>query len=275
MNFYFFIATATDATVAMAERIAGTESNFVKMMNDKAEKLGLNCTNFQNATGLDADDHYSCAHDMAMIAKELVKHEKILEFTGTYEDYLRTDTNNKFWLVNTNKLVRYYDGADGLKTGYTNEAGYCLTTTAMKDGMRLITVVMNEPSSAVRSAETSNLLDYGFNMYSLDKVLTKQSVLDNVKVELGDIEYVDVVPSEDVNILNNKTGSVKKVDYDYEINDLKAPIKVGEVVGKLNIKIDGKLVNTIDLTVDEDVFKANFLKVLARNFKSVIQGTFL
>ena len=120
------IASGNDATVAMAERISGSEESFVKKMNDKVKELGLKNTHFSNATGLTIDNHYSSSYDMAMIAKELIKHEKILEFTGTYEEYLRKNTESPFWLVNTNRLVRFYDGVDGLKTGFTKEAGYCL-----------------------------------------------------------------------------------------------------------------------------------------------------
>ena len=148
------IGSGNDATVAMAERIAGTEEAFVKLMNDRAKELGLTNTNFKNSTGLDAENHYSTAYDMSVIARELVKHKKILEFTGTYEDYLRKDSASPFWLVNTNRLVRFYKGVDGLKTGYTKEAGYCLTSTAEKNNMRLITVVMNEPSTQIRNGET-------------------------------------------------------------------------------------------------------------------------
>ena len=165
------IASGNDAAVAMAERIGGTEDNFVKMMNDKAKELGLKNTNFINACGLDANNHYSSARDMALVAKELVKHDKILEFSGTYEDYLRKNTDNSFWLVNTNKLVRYYQGVDGLKTGFTSTAGYCLTATAMKNNLRLISVVMGVETSDKRSSDTVNLLDYGFNTYKLKNQL--------------------------------------------------------------------------------------------------------
>ena len=135
MTFYCFLVSVRDATVALAERIAGTEDKFVEMMNAKVKELGLKNTNFKNSTGLDEANHYSSSYDMAIIAKELVKHKKILDFSSIYETYLRTDSDSKFWLVNTNKLVRFYKGVDGLKTGYTEEAGYCLTATINKDNM--------------------------------------------------------------------------------------------------------------------------------------------
>ena len=134
--------SARDAVVALAEAIAGTEENFVKMMNDKVKELGLNDTNFKNCHGLDEEGHYSSAYDMAFIAKELVKHQKILEYSSIYEEYLKKNDGSSIWMVNTNKLIRYYQGLDGLKTGFTKTAGYCLTATAKRNNMRLITVLM-------------------------------------------------------------------------------------------------------------------------------------
>ena len=161
------MASANDATVAMAERIAGTEKKFVDMMNNKVKKLGLKNTHFVNSTGLDEDNHYSSSYDMAIIAKELLKYEDILKFSSIYEDYLRVDTPNKFWLVNTNKLVRLYDGADGLKTGFTDNAGYCMAVTAKRGNMRLLAITLGEKSGKVRNNETMKLLDYGFNNYKI------------------------------------------------------------------------------------------------------------
>lgn len=266
------IGSGNDATVTLAERIAGTEENFVNMMNKKAKDLGLSNTNFKNATGLDSENHYSSAYDMSFIAKELVKHEKILEFTSIYEDYLRQNTNNSFWLVNTNRLVRFYQGVDGLKTGFTNEAGYCLTSTAKKNDMRLITVVMNEPDSNTRSSETTAMLDYGFNMYKIDKILSTNSVIGKIKLELGDKKEVEVVPIEDVNILNNKNENKRQVTYNVELNNIKAPVKIGDVVGKLNVIEDGKNIMEIDVTVKENVNKANIFKVFFRNLEDVVVG---
>ena len=267
------IGSGNDAAVAMAERIGGTEEGFVKMMNDKVSELGLKNTHFVNACGLDADDHYSSAYDMATIAKELVKYEKILEYTGTYEDYLRKDSDSPFWLVNTNKLVRYYSGVDGLKTGYTKTAGYCITTTAKKDNMRLITVVMGEPSSAIRSSETTVMLDYGFNTYKIDSILTKDTILSESKVILGKDLKVEVVPKEDVNILNSKIGTKRNVTYEVDLDDIKAPVKVGDVVGKINVLEDGKTIMSIDATVGKDIEKANIFTVYLRDLMDIVKGS--
>lgn len=270
MPFYFFIATANDATVALAERIGGTETAFVELMNKKAKELGLKNTNFKNTTGLDEANHYSSANDMAIIAKELVKHEKILEFSSIYETYLRTDTDNKFWLVNTNKLVRFYPGVDGLKTGYTEEAGYCLTATINKDNMRLIAVVMGEPTSNIRNSEMSALLDYGYNLYQKEVYVTTEEIIDTVPVEKGESEFANIVVLEDVSTVNKKGHKMGEVTYEVDVDKIKAPIKRGEVVGKLTIKEDGKVVNTVDVTVDKSVEKAGLFTIYFRYLKDIL-----
>ena len=269
------IASGNDATVAMAERIAGSEEAFVKKMNSRAKELGLKNTNFVTSTGLDADNHYSCAYDMALIAKELVKHEKILEFTGTYEEYLRKNSKNPFWLVNTNKLVRFYQGVDGLKTGFTNIAGYCLTATAKKDNMRLITVVMNEPDSAKRSSDTSKMLDYGFNVYMVKNIIDENTTLSKVKVELGEKLTTDIVSKETITILSKKSDKERNITYETQIDKIVAPIKKGDIVGKINILEDGKVIFTIDATIKENIDKANIFTIFLRNLKEIIKGSLI
>lgn len=266
------IASGNDATVAMAERIGGTEENFVKMMNDKAKELGLQNTHFVNSYGFDADDHYSSAYDMAMIAKELVKHKKILEFSGTYEDYLRKDTANSFWLVNTNKLVRYYNGADGLKTGFTDKAMYCLTATAKKNNMRLITVVMGEPNSTTRSSETATMLDYGFNTYKLDTILSSKKILSKYKINLGEKETVNVVAKEDITILNKNTDGKRNVTYKLKLDTIKAPVKIGDKVGKIEVIENDQIIMEITATVDANIKKANIFTIYLRDLKDIISG---
>lgn len=269
------IASGNDAAVAMAERIGGTEDNFVKMMNDKAKELGLKNTNFINACGLDANNHYSSARDMALVAKELVKHDKILEFSGTYEDYLRKNTDNSFWLVNTNKLVRYYQGVDGLKTGYTSDAGYCITTTAKRNNLRLITVVMGEPTSAIRNSETTTMLDYGFNTYEIDEFLSKDTVLSKEKVLLGEENTVEVLPKEDINILNTKIGTKRNITYELNLDSIKAPIKKGDKVGTINIMEDNKTIMTIDAIAKNNVNKLNIFKAYYKELLDILKGFFV
>lgn len=266
------IASGNDAVVALAERVSGSEEQFVKRMNTRAKDLGLKNTNFINATGLTADNHYSSAYDMSLIAKELVKHEKILEFTSTYEDYLRKDTKSPFWLVNTNRLVRFKEGVDGLKTGFTDEAGYCLTATMKKDNMRLITVVMKEENTSKRSADTTKMLDYGFNIYMVQTILDEKTTIEKKKVELGKTLTTEIVPKENITILNKKSDDQKNITYKTNINKIIAPVKKGDKVGTIDIIEDNTIISTIDATVKEDITKANILTIYLRNLKEIISG---
>lgn len=266
------VASGNDAIVALAEAVAGSVDEFVKMMNQRAKELGLKDTNFKNPHGLDDANHYSSANDMALIAKELVKHEKVLSFTSIYEDYLRKGTDREFWLVNTNKLVRFYNGVDGLKTGYTKEAGYCLTATAKKNDLRLISVAMGEPSSAIRNSEISAMLDYGFAKYKSTKVISKNQVITNINLEKAKKENIDIVASQDVSILTEKSDKVGKISYDIELNKIKIPLKKQANVGILTIYEDGKKVDKINLTIKDNLEKANFLELYLRYLKSFIIG---
>ena len=205
------IGSGNDASVAMAERIAGSEEAFVEMMNNKVKELGLKDTVFKNTTGLPVSDHYSTANDMAIMAKELLKYEDITKFTGMYEAYLRENTDNKFWLVNTNKLVRFYPGVDGLKTGFTKEALYCLTATAEKDGMRVIAVVFGAPTSKERNAQVTKMLDYAFNQYKTHPLFERNHVMGSVKIQKGAEKTVEVITSEPISLLTKKGETIDDV----------------------------------------------------------------
>lgn len=266
------IGSANDATIALAERIAGSEEAFVKIMNEYAKKLGLKNTHFKNCTGLDENDHYSSAYDMSVIARELVKHEKILNYSSIYETYLRSDTDNKFWLVNTNKLVRFYKGVDGLKTGYTDTAGYCLTATINKDNMRVIAVVMGEDSSTTRNSEVSRLLDYAYNLYKKDTYITKEEVLGNAKVEKGNVEYANIVTVDDISIINKKEYKRGEIKFELDLKYLKAPIKKGDVVGKIKVIENGNIISEADVTVDKNIDKAGYFTMFIRNLKEIISA---
>ncbi len=266
------IASGNDAVVALGEAIAGSEAGFVDMMNKRAKELGLKNTNFKTPHGLDAANHYSSARDMGIIAKNLVKHEKVLEFTSVYEDYLRENTDKKIWLVNTNKLVRFYDGVDGLKTGYTKDAGYCLTATAKKEGMRIIAVVMGEPDSKTRNKEVSEMLDYSFAQYKIDNLLSSNPSLGKYMVDKATQKYVKVVPKDEATILRKKGEKSGNATYEVKLNDLKAPIKKGDTVGKLKIKENGKVLRSINLTTDQDIKKANLGQLYLRYLKDIFTG---
>ena len=264
------IASGNDAAVAMAEYIAGSTSSFVEMMNDKVKKLGLKNTHFMNVHGLDEDNHYSSAYDMSQIARELIKHPKILEFTSVYEDYLTRPDGTKTWLVNTNKLVRFYNGVDGLKTGYTDNAKYCLTSTAKKNNIRFITVVMDADTSEHRNSDTTSLLNYGFNNYKLEQIYKKNETIQDVKIKNAQENNIKAIIAEDVFSLN-KINENSKYKQNIKINKLTAPVNKGEVIGTIEI-IDqrGKVIKISNLIVNKDVKKHNIISIFLRNIKILI-----
>ena len=269
------MASANDAVVALAERISGTEEDFVKLMNKKAKELGLKNTNFKNSTGLDEEGHYSSAEDMAKIARELVKHKKILEFSSTYEDYLRQNTNNKFWLVNTNKLVKTYAGMDGLKTGFTESAMYCLTATALRNNERLIGVLMGEESSKVRNSEMVKLLDYGFNLYKVDRIIKKGKVVSKYKNDKSSRIKNDVIVLDDIYVLNKKGEKKRRITYDVVLDDIKLPVEKNEKMGVLIGKENGKEIFKVDVVSKNKIKKANVIELYFRNIGEFINGEYI
>ncbi|MEN2766125.1 D-alanyl-D-alanine carboxypeptidase family protein [Ornithinibacillus xuwenensis] len=263
------IASANDASVAMAERIAGSEAAFVKKMNEKVKALGLKNTQFQNASGLPADNHYSTAYDMAMIAKELLSHESITDYTSIYEDYLRKGTENEFWLVNTNKLVRFYPGVDGLKTGFTNEAKYCLTATAKKDDMRVVAVVMGAATPKERNATVSNMLDYAFNTYETKKLFDKGQQISELEFLKAEDRKVEVVASESISTVFKKGDSIEDLTTSVELNSVELPLKKGDQVGTLVVKNGKKLISETPLIVEKDVKKASYFTLFKRTIQKL------
>lgn len=267
------VASGNDATVAMAEVISGSEEKFVKKMNQKIKELGLKNTHFSNCTGLDTDDHYSSSYDMAMIARDLVvNHSEILRFSSIYEDYLREDTDRKFWLVNTNKLISFYDGADGLKTGHTDAAGYCLAATAKRNDLRLIAIVLGEKDSKVRNAETVSLLDYGFNNVKLKKIVNKGTVVKKIEVNKANKDIINVKLKNNLNVVENSGINNKKYKFNVKVNDIKLPIKKDSVVGKIEAIYKNKVVSTGELIVDEDIEELSYLELLKENLMNVVFG---
>ena len=208
---------------------------------------------------------------MAIMARELIKHENILKYTSTYEEYFKKNDGSSVWMVNTNKLIRHYKGLDGLKTGFTDTAGYCLTATAKRNGMRLISVVMGSNTSENRSKSTVELMDYGFNNYKLNTIYNKNIKLGKVKVLNGKKDYVDLKLVSDVVDL---TTILEESKYDYKMNidEIKAPVSVGDVVGKLTLFKYGKKIDTFDITVKESIKKANNLDYYKKNFIYIISG---
>jgi len=259
------IASGNDASVAMAEKIAGTEEAFVGLMNKEAKKLGLKNTHFKNPTGLPAEGHYSSAYDMAVMGRELLKYPLITKYTGTYEDYLRQDTDKQFWLVNTNKLVRFYPGADGLKTGFTAEAKYCLTATAKKNNMRVVSVIMGAPTSKERNAQMSKLLDYAFNQYQVKQLIKQGENVDRLTISKGKSKNVTVVTKSPVSVVTHKGEALNKITKSVKLNkNIQAPIQKGQVVGKLVLKQGNRVLSTTELVTKNSVSKAKWYDLFRR-----------
>ena len=267
------IASGNDAVVAMAEKVSGSVSDFVALMNEKAKSLGLTNTKFLNPHGLDTEGHVTTAHDMAIIARELIKHTSILKFTSIYEDYLKKSDGSSIWLVNTNKLVRFYDGVDGLKTGFTKNAGYCLTSTAKKNNTRFITVVMGAETSDKRSSDTVNMLNYGFNTYETKILLKSSDSLGKKRVMLSNIEEVDLNLKNDYVKLLKKDEQMPKYSYSIATDPLVAPIKKGDIVGHVSV-IDesGNIVDELEVTVNKDIKKSNIIENFIKNLKHLTTG---
>lgn len=264
------IASGNDASVAMAEKIAGSENAFVKRMNKEAKKLQLKNTKFQNVTGLPAKDHYSTAHDMAMIAKELLRYEDITNYTSIYEDYLRKGKENEFWLVNTNKLVKHYQGVDGLKTGYTNEAKYCLTATAQKEGMRVVTVVMGADTIKKRNAATSELLDYAYNHYKTKQLFKKGQTVSKLDMIKAEDRHINIVTAASVSTLLKKGEKPEDISTESILHEnFQLPMKKGDQVGELRVKKGDKVLSVTPLIVDNDVEPASYFTLFKRSLQKL------
>lgn len=266
------VASGNDATVAMAEYISGSEEKFVKRMNKKVKDLGLKHTNFVNCTGLDEKGHYSSAYDMAIIARELiVNHPEILRFSSIYEDYLREDTPNKFWLVNTNKLISQYEGTDGLKTGHTDDAGYCLSATVKRGDLRLIGIVLGENDSKVRNKETIDLLDYGFNNTKLKTLKKKNSIIQKINLDKSNKKTINLILKDNLNVVE-EPGTNNKYSYDIKIKEINLPIQKGDVLGSITVKLKDKIITTGELISDRDVSKLKLFDLFKNSIIGIITG---
>lgn len=259
------ISSGNDAAVAMAEFIAGSEEAFVEQMNKKAAAIGCENTHFCNCNGLDEpDDHYSTARDVAKISCELIKHKDIFKYTTTWMDTLR---DGAFGLSNTNKLLKSYNGANGLKTGSTEKAKYCLSASAERNGMDLIAVVLGAPSTKERFGSATKLLDYGFANYSLVRGAEKIETIPNIKVQSGVRDNVPVELSGSSDFIVKK-GNEDKVEVEINLESSRvAPVQKGEKVGNVIFKIDGAKIAETDITVMETVEKINVWQLFLKNMQ--------
>lgn len=249
------VASANDCVVAMAEYIGGSEEGFVQMMNDKAKNLGMKDTTFKNCHGLDEDGHVTSSFDIALMSKELLNnHPQITEYTTIWTDSLR---DGKSELTNTNKLIRTYKGATGLKTGSTGLALYNLSASATRDDLSLIAVIMKAPSTKVRFAEAQKLLDYGFNTFSFKQFGKKEEVVKTINVNKGVRSHVDAVLLDTAGTLIEK-GKDKNIEQNLILDDtVSAPITAGQKLGQVSFSLDGQTLSTVDIVAKNDVEKMN------------------
>ncbi len=258
--------SANDASVAVAEHIGGSNEVFVQMMNDKAKELGLKNTHFVNATGLPAENHYTSANDMSVILREALKYPLFRKISSIYEYDLR---GGDFKLWNTNKLLKWYRGCDAGKTGWTNEAKYCLAASAERDNLRLVSVVLGCPQPKSHFQETIKLFNYGFARYQAVVLAEKAAKVKTVPVDKGMAEQVNVVTAEQVSVVvprGEDKGIQGKIDIPQR---LKAPVKKGQVVGTYSVLKDGKELYKVDLVATEDIAKASPLQLIEKTLNEV------
>lgn len=252
------VGSANDASVVLAEKIAGTHEAFVAMMNERAAQLGMKQTAYKNCTGLDADGHLTSAYDVALVSRELLKHDKVREFSTIWMDSLR---NGELGLTNTNKLVRYYEGCTGLKTGTTSQAGCCVAASAERDGMELIAVVMGAPNSKTRFSCAQKLLDYGFAGYELCDLSSMSVKTEPIAVLSGMEKSVDTRLVMEGSVLVPKGRSADIVTEINVAQDVCAPVESGQIIGTVSLYLDGKLLGDYNIITAGSVDKITFGRI--------------
>ena len=252
------VVSANDCVVAMAEHIAGSQEAFVEMMNKKAKELGMNDTCFKNCHGIDEDGHVTSSYDIALMSKELLnKHPEVTKYTTIYMDSLR---DGKSELVNTNKLIRTYKGATGLKTGSTGLALYNLSASATRDDLSLIAVIMKAPSTKVRFAEAKKLLDYGFSKFSYKQFAKKGEIVDTIEIQKGVKPTIDIAFENDCGCLIEK-GNENKIEQSININTTSAPISKGQKIGEVTYLLNGNKLSSVNLISQNDVDKISIFSM--------------
>lgn len=266
------VASANDAITALAEKVSGSESAFVELMNETALSFGCADTHFVNPTGLHDDQHVSSAYDMALIARHLIEEgqDELLQYTSLLEDYIREDTDQKFWLVNTNKMLRSYEGMDGLKTGYTSESLYCITVTAQRDGLRLIAVVMHEPDKTTRSSEAAALLDYGFASMQMTEILAKHELKEQLQIDKGVPELLSITNQDAIKVTHRKDEEIVETGRSFTLYDNHLPIEKGDCVGEMTIEFSNGKRCVTKLIAEESIDKMSFLTMMMRCFEIVL-----
>jgi D-alanyl-D-alanine carboxypeptidase (penicillin-binding protein 5/6) len=262
------IASANDAALAIAEHVSGSEGAFVAAMNNRAKELKMENTSFENVTGLDdtVTEHYTTARDIAIMSRELIKYDMILEYSSLWQDTIR---GGEFTLTNTNRLVRYYDGCTGLKTGSTDKAGYCISATAKRDGVELIAVIMGAPTRDGRNADARALLDFGFSNFTLYEVPEK--AIERLSVLRGTKDGTVIYSSAFSALIKKK--DLKNVELIYDIpKELNAPLADGDKIGSITYKISDEIIGTSDIYVRESIEKISFIDVFLKIIKCIFTG---
>ncbi len=262
------VSSGNDAAVALGEHLTGSETAFVARMNERAAELGMNDTTFVNCTGLPAKGHLTSAYDVALMSRELIRHDLIKEFSTIWMDTLR---NGQFGLNNTNKLIRFYQGATGLKTGSTDTALYCLSATAMRDGMELIAVVMKAPTSAIRFESAKSLLDFGFANYTLLNVYPGEAI-PSVEVVLGETRELQPELQEGVRLLVERTDAPKVETSVSVFGRVEAPVEVGQKLGEMTVTLRGEVLKTVPIIAPEPVSKLTMLQIFGRLLSTLFEG---
>lgn len=259
------IASGNDAAVALAEYLGGTVENFVKKMNDRAKELGMKDTTFQNPTGLPTENHLTTAYDISIMSRELLKHEGILKYSGTYMETISANRKTPIELVNHNKLVRFFNGCDGLKTGFTNEAKYCISATAQRNGVRMLAIIMGAPTYKIRNRDASMLLNHGFSLFERKEIVSKDSDISKLQLGANKEKFVMLKSKTPLNIVVEK-GKDIKVSYKLDINKNKKFIKKDEVLGNAVVLVDGKEVGKVQVYSDRDMKNSSLISKISSLF---------
>lgn len=264
------IASGNDAAVALAEFLGGTEGSFAEMMNKRAQELGMTNTTFKNCNGLPAAGHESTARDIATMSMELLKHPTILKYTGTYMETISEGRKSPIELVNHNKLVRFFEGCDGLKTGFTNEAKYCITATATKDGVRMLSVIMGAPTFKVRNRDAGMLMNYGFSKYEGRKLVSKDEDVETIYMSKQSDRFFMAKAKDDL-VAVLPRGTTGDLEKRVVIDELQKEYKAGDIVGKCEVYLGENKVGEIELYSDRDIKKGNILDSFKYNVRNLFK----
>ena len=262
------IASGNDAAVALAEYLAGTEGEFVVLMNNRAKELGMENTTFKNCNGLPCEGHLSTARDIAIMSRELLKHEKILKYSGTYMETISEGRKSPIELVNHNKLVRFFDGCDGLKTGYTSEAKYCISATAKRNGVRMLSVIMGSPTYKIRNRDAGLLLNYGFSKYQGKKLVSKDEDIEEVPMSKQTNKTFIAKAKEDLEVVLPK-GIDGELQKKIILDDIKDKYSAGDIVGKCEVYLGDEKVGQVEIYCYSDIERGGILDNIKYNIKNL------